>query len=481
MAGKVRQAAPFSDFPARSHGKMFAVIDTSSPYEYDLVVLGAGAAGLLAAARAAECGARVLLAEKNRRPGVKILISGGTRCNITNARGLRRLDVVSGPVDPAYDPAESRGIRAIQQAFGENGAFLVPALRRFDVDATVRLFEEAGVPTKVEANGKIFPVTDRAADVLGALVERLERSGAALRCLSPALAIDPWEGESGAGSGFAVRLPEATIIARRVLVAVGGSSYPGCGTTGDGYALARRFGHRMVDPRPALVPLRVRPDWIPGLRGLSVADSVASVYAGATLLQARREAVLFTHRGLSGPAILDVSRAVANRAAAEPLTLRLDLLPGLARDDLENRLQAESRQGRRSVLSLLPGELPRRLGECLMVTAAIPLDRMGPDLSRDERRRLLGVLKELCLPILGTLGFEKAEVTAGGIELGEVDPKTLESRLAPGLFFAGEILDLDGLIGGYNFQAAWSTGWLAGESAAKMTSSGGGRSGLIKE
>ena len=159
-------------------------------FDYDVVVLGAGAAGLVAAARAAECGARVLLAEKNRRPGVKILMSGGTRCNITNARGLRRLDVVSGPVDPAYDAAQSRGIRAIQQAFGDNGAFLAPALRRFDVDATVRMFEEAGVPTKIEANGKIFPVSDKATHVLDALVARVERSGAELRCSDPVLGID---------------------------------------------------------------------------------------------------------------------------------------------------------------------------------------------------------------------------------------------------------------------------------------------------
>ncbi len=159
-------------------------------FDHDVVVLGAGAAGLVAAFRAAELGARVLLVEKNRRPGVKILMSGGTRCNITNARGLRRLDVVSGPIDPAYDPAQCRGIRAIQQAFGDNGAFLGPALRRLDVDASVRLFEEAGVATKIEGNGKIFPVSDRATDVLDALVRRLERSGASLRCLSPALGIE---------------------------------------------------------------------------------------------------------------------------------------------------------------------------------------------------------------------------------------------------------------------------------------------------
>ena len=200
-----------------------------------------------------------------------------------------------------------------------------------------------------------------------------------------------------------------------------------------------------------------------------MADAVASVYSRDERLQARREAVLFTHHGLSGPAILDVSRAVARHPDSGSLTLRLDLLPELSREELDLRFRAEARRGRRSVISLLPDELPRRLAERLLSAVAIPPDRMGPDLARDERRRLVGVLKELALPILGTLGFEKAEVTSGGVALDQVDPKTLESRLAPGLYFAGEILDLDGLIGGFNFQAAWSTGWLAGESSAQTT------------
>jgi predicted Rossmann fold flavoprotein len=436
-------------------------------YEFDVVVLGAGAAGLVAAARAAECGARVLLCEKNRRPGVKILISGGTRCNITNARGLRRLEVVSGSIDPAYDQAQSRGTRAIQQAFGDKGTFLGPSLRRFDVDATVRMFEEAGVATKIEGNGKIFPVSDRATDVLEALSQRLERSGAALRLLSPVLGVERLDPEPGSKAGFLIKLVDLSVTARRVIVAIGGASYPGCGTTGDGYAIARSFGHTIVEPRPALVPIKVGADWVPGLKGLSLPDVVASVYsAGNKLLAQRREAILFAHFGLTGPAILDVSRAAALHGNFGPLELKLDLMPTSSREELDRALQTSSRQGRRPLVSLLPAELPRRLAECVLKISAFPDNRMGPDLSRDERQRLLTNLKGLALPIAGTLGFEKAEVTAGGVALDGVDPKTLESRLVPGLYFAGEILDLDGLIGGYNFQAAWSTGWLAGETAA---------------
>ena len=241
--------------------------------DYDVAVLGAGAAGLMAAARAAECGARVVLLEKNRRAGVKILMSGGTRCNLTNARGLRRLDVGLRPDRPGLRPRPGRGARSIQQAFGANGAFLGPSLRRLDVDATVGLFEEEGVATKVEGNGKVFPASDRAVDVLDALLRRLERSGASLRCLSPAIGLEPIEG-GRASAGFAVRLPDATVTARRVIVAVGGRSYPGCGTTGDGYAIARRFGHTIVEPRPALVPLRVDADWVADLKGVTVPDVV---------------------------------------------------------------------------------------------------------------------------------------------------------------------------------------------------------------
>jgi predicted Rossmann fold flavoprotein len=436
--------------------------------ECDVAVLGAGAAGLVAGIRAAECGARVIVLEKNRRAGVKILMSGGTRCNLTNARGLRRLEAVSGPVDPAFNPASCRGIRAIQDGFGLGGPSLGPALRQLDVDQTVRLFEAEGVATKIEGNGKIFPVSDRAVDLLEALLKRLSRTGAILRGRCPVRSVERIETGPAGARGFVVNLPESSLLARRVVLAVGGQSYPGCGTSGDGYAIARAFGHTVIEPRPALVPIRVEPEWVTSLRGLSLPDVIASVHSPlGQVLQERREAILFTHFGLSGPAILDVSRAVARHDGPGPLELRLDLLPSLAREELDRKMQLASRQGKVAVVSILGGDLPHRLAESVMEAARVPRGRIGPDLSRPERNRLIAALKGLALPIRGTLGFEKAEVTSGGIALDEVDPRTLQSRLVPGLYLAGEILDLDGLIGGYNFQAAWSTGWLAGEAAAQ--------------
>jgi predicted Rossmann fold flavoprotein len=426
---------------------------------YDVAILGAGAAGLCAAIRAAERGLSVLLLEKNRRPGVKILMSGGTRCNLTNARGLRNLRVISGPIDPAYDPREAQGARSIQQAFGAGGKFLGPALRVLGVERTVEMFEAEGVATKIEGNGKVFPASDRASDVVDALVRRLGRSKAELRTYSPALDVSSIEG------GFLLQLPETVERAKRVVVAVGGQSYPGCGTCGDGYSIARKFGHSIVEPRPALVPIRVEAAWVPTLKGLTVPDVSASIRAnGGPALLERREALLFAHFGLTGPAILDVSRAVARHDGPDKLDLALDLAPGSKAEELDQYFQAAGRSGRRAVLGLMPECLPRRLAEAVMIASGLPADRMGPDLSRDERKRLVAGIKGLRLPVSGTLGFAKAEVTSGGVSLEEVESKTLESRLQPGLHFIGEVLDLDGLIGGYNFQAAWSTGWLAGES-----------------
>ncbi len=432
---------------------------------HDVVVIGAGAAGLFAAARSAAQGARTLLLEKNRRPGVKILMSGGTRCNLTNARGLRRPEAASGGVDPGFDTKLCRGFRAILQAFGAAGPFLTPALRALDVDATVARFEQLGVPVKIEANGKIFPVSDRAIQVLDALVSWTQHAQVELRTSTPVAAIEPLARSGEADPAFQVATGTGAVLARTVILAVGGASYPGCGTTGDGYGFARALGHTVIEPRPALAPLTVDAGWIKALKGIALEASARVVDPSGKILAARQEAVLFTHFGLSGPAILDVSRAVG--ATAEELTLELDLLPGMNAEALDLHIQTHARKGNQSAHMLIPQAIPRRLAEQLVVAAGIPGSRTGPDLSRLERMRLVSMIKKLRLGVTGTMGFAKAEVTTGGVALEEVDPTTLESLRAPGLFLAGEILDLDGPIGGYNFQAAWSTGWLAGQSACE--------------
>jgi predicted Rossmann fold flavoprotein len=404
---------------------------------WDVVVIGAGAAGLLAACRAAERGRRTLLLEKNRRPGVKILMSGGTRCNITHA-------------------TDNRGI---VEAFGPSGRFLHSALAVLGVDETIALFEAEGVATKVEETGKVFPVSDKAVDVLQALLGRLRRSGAVLALEEPVLEL------LRAPAGWTLTTPRRTMTAAGVILTSGGKSYPGSGTTGDGYGFVSRLGHTIVATRPALVPLTVAAPWVADLRGITVPDVALRIWDGPAALATRRGSLLFAHFGLSGPVALDVSRAVSTHSRPETLVLELDLLPLQKEEDLHDLLRNESTSaGKKQLAGTLARWLPRRLCDRLLLLAAMAAERRAAGLSRDERGRLVGCCKRLRLPITGTLGFGKAEVTAGGVALDEIDSRTMESKRVPGLFIAGEVLDLDGPIGGYNFQAAFSTGWLAGES-----------------
>ncbi len=408
--------------------------------DWDVVVVGAGAAGLMAGTHAAELGRRVLVLEKNRRPGVKILMSGGTRCNITHA-------------------TDNRGI---VEAYGPPGRFLHSALAALSVQDALDFFEAEGVATKVEETGKVFPVSNKAADVLEALLRRLHRSGAMLALEEPLRDLAPGEG------GFSVTTSKRTLSARRVVLTVGGQSYPGSGTTGDGYALCANFGHAIVPPRPALVPITVAAPWVAELRGVTIPDVAVHIVEGEKALTFRRGSLLFAHFGLSGPVVLDVSRVVSGHPTPGALAVELDFLPGRKEVELDEWLRIETAAaGKRQLSAVLTGALPRRLCEALVVRAGLPVERKAAALSKGEREQLVGAVKRLRIAVTGTLGFGRAEVTAGGVALGEVDSRTMESKLVPGLYLAGEVLDLDGPIGGYNFQAAWSTGWLAGRSAGE--------------
>ncbi len=409
---------------------------------WDVIVIGAGAAGLMAASSAAEAGCRVLLLEKNHRPGVKILMSGGTRCNITHA-------------------TDNRGI---VEAFGTQGRFLHSALAAFSVDQTIDFFEGEGVLTKIEETGKVFPVSNKAADVLQALLTRLEHSGAVLAIEEPVRTV------VRTGDFFALETPRRKLETARLIVTTGGQSYPGSGTTGDGYAMARDFGHTIKPPRPALVPIRIVENWLADLRGITLSDVQVTLAEAAKKLAQQRGSLLFAHFGLTGPVILDLSRHVSGHPMPTHLRLLMDFLPDLSESELETSLKELSVTSARKQLGhvVAPG-LPRRLVEMLLARAGFAGDRRASCITRDERGRLLQFLKRFVLSVQGTLGFGKAEVTAGGVELAEVDSRTMESKKQPGLYIAGELLDLDGPIGGYNFQAAFSTGWLAGASAGRAS------------
>ena len=251
----------------------------------------------------------------------------------------------------------------------------------------------------------------------------------------------------------------------KVVLTTGGQSYPGSGTTGDGYRIARGLGHTIVPTYPALVPLTTNEGWIGSLRGVTLPDVGVSIVEGEKKLVQRRGSLLFAHFGLSGPVVLDVSRAVAQHERPTTLKVRLDFLPDWPEERVDKYLQEESQaQGKKQLAGVLSVQIPRRLVEELMRQIGMDVERKAAALSKEERGKLVGALKRLDVSITGTMGFKKAEVTCGGIDLREVDTRRMESKVVPGLFLAGEVLDLDGPIGGYNFQAAWSTGWLAGGS-----------------
>lgn len=431
---------------------LFFLIEFSLPDSspiYDLIIIGAGAAGLMAATSAAGRGLRVLLLEKNKKLGVKILISGGTRCNITH----------------------HCSVREIVKRFGKRGNFLHSPLHALPPDAVIEKIEAQGVATKIEHTGKIFPVSDRAIDVRDALVTMAKNSGAQIisGCAVQAVTQD--------GDNFSIATPEDHFQSKNVLITTGGLSYPGCGTTGDGYAWAKQFGHTITQTVPALVPLLNNCTWANDLKGITIENAGIDVWqppaptpAGSKPKKEKPLAratgsFLFTHFGFSGPTALDVSREVALHPDRKTLSLNVDFLPDLKPNRLHDMLDQKRIQNGKQITGNLLNEIfPKRLAESLLAASGVHLDAKNAELSKASLAAICQQIKHTQFALNGTLGFEKAEVTAGGVSLDEVDSSTMQSKLHNRLFFAGEVLDLDGPIGGFNFQSAFSTGWLAGQS-----------------
>ena len=401
---------------------------------YDIAIIGAGAAGLTAAiyARKTAPDARIVALDGAPKIGAKILISGGGRCNVTH-------DVVT-PDD-----------------FNGNRNAVAKVLRTFTVQQTIDWFADMGVYLKVEETGKLFPVTDRARTVVDALLRECE--GVEIRTGSRAETIEV-EDRQFCLSGQA-GLP--VLHAKRVILATGGRSVPKTGSDGRGYDLARSLGHTVTGTFPALVPLVLEPGhWMTSLSGTSV-EAELSVRAGKVLVR-QRGSLLFTHFGLSGPVVLDVSR---HWIASQGGTLVANFLPGETFESLDAAFVAE-KNPHATVSSLLRGRIPERL-----LTAIAGDARPLGKLTKEERRRIVRALVESELPVVRDRGFDYAEVTAGGVPLSEVDLATMASRRRDGLYLCGEILDVDGRIGGYNFQWAWASGRLAGIHAARSLHTAG--------
>jgi predicted Rossmann fold flavoprotein len=411
-----------------------------------VIVVGAGAAGIIAAWRAATLGARVLLLEKTPRLGTKILISGGGKCNITHDGDLR--DVL--------------------RAFRKNEAtFIRPACYRFTNKQIVEMLTGRGLRVYTRADGRIFPVDRTAKDVVAILESYLTEVGVEIGLNTPVTGL---LSDGSRINGVCVQ--NADIKAQAVIVSVGGSSYPNSGTTGDGWKWARDLGHTIVKVQAALAPIYLA-EAHPDRSGVSLRDCVLKARLNGKEIARWRGDLLFTHQGVSGPTVLGISRVVAENERMGDILLEVDLVPDKTFEALSSKLQKHVSENPKKLLGSYAEQFaPNRLVDDLLMDASVDSSTPGPRVDKKSRNRLIEVLKAWKLGTVRIVPLEKGEVVAGGISLGEVDPQTMESKKVKGLFLCGEVLDIAGPVGGYNLQAAFATGYVAGETVAKTVQPG---------
>jgi predicted Rossmann fold flavoprotein len=407
-----------------------------------IIIIGAGGAGLVAAWRCAIAGAPVTILERNAKPGIKLLISGGGKCNITHAGPMEE-------VGKAFLPREAR--------------FLKPSFYRFTNSDMLDLLKSHGVETYARENGRIFPVSGRAEDVVNALVRTVKEAGGSLKLGVRVESIDrDAEGVSGVvAEGRLVRCST-------VIVATGGVSYPRTGTTGDGITWARALGHTIVPLRPALAPIGVDPALPRAWRGIALRGGCLSIVAENKRVAKWDGDVLISHEGISGPAALELSRPAAEALETGRVTAEYDFFPGKEFSELDKTVnQLIQEQRGKMVGTLLEAWLPNRLVDPLLRSAGVDPGSRGHIVTFADRRKIVHLLKSWTIGRVSHINIERGEVTAGGVSLDEVDPRSMRSRKIKGLCLCGELLDIAGPVGGYNLQAAFSTGFVAGETAAR--------------
>jgi len=414
-------------------------INTSTGHKPQLIVIGGGPAGMMAAGTAASQGMSVTLLEKNEKLGKKLHITGKGRCNLTN---------------------NSDNINHMSRIV-TNPRFMHSSYRAMDSQALIAFFEGQGVALKTERGGRVFPVSDKAYDINDALKAFLMATGVQveLNCAVKNIELK--------GNGFNVvasTLPSLT--ASTIIIATGGLSYPSTGSTGDGYTWAKQLGHNIAPTFPALVPIQSPEPWIPDLEGLSLKNVKCTASISGKIVYEEIGEMLFTKTGVTGPLILSASAYLAGKFDANPI-ISIDLKPGLTPDQMDNRILRDFETNKnKDFANALDGLLPQRLIQTIINLSQIPYNKKVHTITRKERLSLVHLLKNLNLQPTGNAGYKEAVITKGGISTKDVNPSTLMSKLVPGLFFAGEVLDVDALTGGYNMQIAFSTGYLAGLSAA---------------
>jgi hypothetical protein len=384
---------------------------------------------------AAQAGAQVVVIEKNATAGQKLVLTSGGRCNITH----------TGTVDDFV------------RAYGKSGRFLRHSLHEFSPDATREFFGQLRIATKVEEDGCVFPVSESAGNVQYALLSQCKKLGVQFVCGSGV------EGIKKHGAGFVISAGKEVLTARKVIVATGGASYPDTGSTGDGYKLAKSLGHTIIEPKPALVPLITSEKWCAELSGISRDNVTISAMIDKKKVSVSG-AMIFTCDGIGGPAVLDLSRLLADYLPAQkPIEIFIDVVPAMNDAKLEEYLIGQLSQYSKKIIANVLFELvPKKLGGLICDQAGIT-ETTASQLKKEQRRKVIQLLKKLPLSIEAAAPIEGATITRGGVSTAEIDPTTMQSKICPGLFFAGEIIDVDGPCGGYNLQIAWSTGALAGK------------------
>lgn len=405
---------------------------------YDLIVIGGGPTGMMAAGRAAELGAQVLLLEKNKNLGIKLLSTGHSRCNLSNAVPIRELI----------------------NSFGENGKFLFSAFSKFGPEEVINFFNERGLETKIEKNNRVFPKSDKSVDVLKTLATYLKENK--VKIIFEANVKKIMEKNQIISKVSLVDGREFS--AKNYLIATGGLSYPTTGSTGDAYKWLKSLGHKIIKTYPALAPIIVREKFVKELEGLSLVDAEFTLKKDDKILNKKRGEAIFTADGLSGPVIFALS---ANAAKNLPeVELIIDLMPEKKLSELDQYWQEKFNfQQNKQIKNVLGEIFPSRLAEKILEIAGIDLTAKINQINKFERKKICAVIKNLNFKIIKVAGYDKAMLTTGGLDLKEVDQKTMSSKLIKNLLVAGEVLDLDGPTGGFNLQACWSTGRLAGESA----------------
>lgn len=404
-----------------------------------VLIVGGGAAGMLASVFAARRGCEVHVFEKNEKLGKKLYITGKGRCNLTNACEM----------DALFDSVRT------------NARFLYSAFYGFTNQDAMKFFEEEGLALKTERGERVFPVSDKSADVLDTLRRSMRKAGVKVHLNNEVKEVLCCDGQA-----TGIRLENGEIVkGDSVIVATGGLSYPSTGSTGDGYRFAKEAGHKVTDCLPALVPFNVRENFVKELQGLSLKNVEIAIYNGKKQVYREFGEMLFTHFGVSGPLILTASSYVGTLAAREELRMTLDLKPALTPEQLDQRILRDfDANPNKSFKNVIAGLFPAKLTPVMIALSGINPDKKVHDISREERQNLVRLIKNLEMTITGLRDYREAIITKGGVSVKEINPSTMESRLIKGLYFIGEVLDLDAVTGGFNLQIAWSTAYAAGNA-----------------